>query len=191
MLDAVRSIGLALVQIVLTHWHPDHAGGAAALAAYTGASVCTGRADADVIRGDRMGDPAVLTATEEPIMADIASHVTPAPPCPVDRELDEGDTIAAPNPADGQAAVVVAVPGHTPGSIALHLPAERLILTGDIAVNRGGQVSLGPFNTDREQAKRSLRRLTALDVDAVGFGHGDPITKDANAALATWTDLFA
>jgi hypothetical protein len=30
-----------------------------------------------------------------------------------------------------------------------------------------------------------------LDVDAAGFGHGTPVTRDAAVALAGWTDPLA
>jgi glyoxylase-like metal-dependent hydrolase (beta-lactamase superfamily II) len=84
------------------------------------------------------------------------------------------------------------MPGHTPGSIALHLLGERVVLTGDIAAHlQEDQITLGPFNTDREQARHSLRRLATLDVEAAGFGHGAPITRDAAVTLAGWTDPLA
>jgi glyoxylase-like metal-dependent hydrolase (beta-lactamase superfamily II) len=207
VLDAIGRMGRIgdLVRIVLTHWHHDHTGGAAALAERTGAQVCAGRADAPVIRGHRPGVPAVLTPAEESLMARIG-HVAPAPACPVHRELDDGDTLADPDPdpdpdvdsdsdsdSDSElGAVVLAVPGHTLGSIALHLPAERVVLTGDIAAHTvEGHVTLGPFNTDREQARQSLSRLATLDIDAAGFGHGTPITHEAAVALAGWTDPLA
>jgi glyoxylase-like metal-dependent hydrolase (beta-lactamase superfamily II) len=42
---------------------------------------------------------------------------------------------------------------------------------------------LGVFNTDRSRAVESLQRLAELDVETVLFGHGDPITHGAAAAL--------
>jgi glyoxylase-like metal-dependent hydrolase (beta-lactamase superfamily II) len=41
----------------------------------------------------------------------------------------------------------------------------------------------GVFNVDRAQAAASFRRLAALDVAVVCFGHGEPLTQDAAAAL--------
>ncbi|RZS45060.1 glyoxylase-like metal-dependent hydrolase (beta-lactamase superfamily II) [Herbihabitans rhizosphaerae] len=181
VLDVLRHLGLDLTRILITHWHHDHTGAAAALADRTGAQVYAGRADAPVIRGERDGVPPMLTAAEEPLMASIAGTVEPAPACQVHRELHDGDTL-------DEHAVIIGTPGHTPGSIAVHLTTERVLLTGDISAHQNGQVILGPFNTDREQAKRSLRRLTTIDVDAVGFGHGTPVTENGKATLTTWTD---
>jgi len=79
---------------------------------------------------------------------------------------------------------VVAAPGHTPGSIALHLPAARVLLAGDAAARgQDGSVILGVFNVDRAAAIASFRRLAALDVEVACFGHGEPAVKDAAAEL--------
>ena len=117
-------------------------------------------------------------------------HVRRQSDAPVIRGEEEGDRL--PTAESGQdAAVVLALPGHTPGSIAVHLPGERVILTGDLMANFDGRITLGQFNTDREQARESVLRLAALDVEAAGFGHGEAITRNASAVHADWTDVFA
>ena len=75
ILDAVAALGRRpadVKEIVLTHWHDDHRGGAAELAAGTRAPVVAHRADAPVIRGHRPGAPPVLTEAERPIAAGSA-----------------------------------------------------------------------------------------------------------------------
>ena len=86
------------------------------------------------------------------------------------------------------------MPGHTSGSIALHLPRHGVLLTGDTIAGSqnedGGPVVLGPFNTDRTAAWASLQRLAALDVGVACFGHGRPVTTSASAVLRRATDPF-
>jgi glyoxylase-like metal-dependent hydrolase (beta-lactamase superfamily II) len=80
--------------------------------------------------------------------------------------------------------VAVAVPGHTPGSLAFYLPRHRILFAGDAAA-RGpdGKVMCGVFNVDRAGAAASFRRLAALDIAVACFGHGEPLTEGAAAAF--------
>lgn len=79
---------------------------------------------------------------------------------------------------------MVAVPGHTPGSVAFHLPAQGVVLTGDALVTHDGLVGrtgtgpqiIGPvFTHDTAQARASLEALASLDAGLVLPGHGDPV----------------
>jgi glyoxylase-like metal-dependent hydrolase (beta-lactamase superfamily II) len=170
--------------IVLTHFHEDHAGEAGEFAALSGASVLAHRLDAGVVRGEVPGPPPVFEDWERPIHAEVSRLLPPRPiepACPNDiTELSDGDVLGF-----GGGAHVVHVPGHTDGSIALHLPAHGVLLTGDAVAASpvDGQVMLGVFNLDREQAVTSFRRLAELDADVACFGHGDPVIGQASAAL--------
>ena len=110
-------------------------------------------------------------------------HDTSPPPCPIDQELRHGDTLAM-----GTGAVVVHCPGHTPGSIALHLPAQRVLFTGDTIANLTGTPILGPFNLDHTAAAASFHALASLDTDIACFGHGEPLT-NAGQQLRNLDDL--
>ena len=101
----------------------------------------------------------------------------------IDRELRDGDA-----PGFGDGAVTVAVPGHTPGSIALWLPRHRVLFAGDAAA-RGpdGTVTCGVFNVSRTQAAASFRRLAGLSAELACFGHGEPLTHGAAAVLRAAT----
>ena len=69
---------------------------------------------------------------------------------------------------------VLEIPGHTEGSIAIHLPAHGVLFTGDTIANVGS-VMLGTFNQDRARTVASFQRLAALEVETACFGHGEPI----------------
>jgi glyoxylase-like metal-dependent hydrolase (beta-lactamase superfamily II) len=177
---ALAGLGLdrdAVVRVVLTHFHDDHAGSAAEVRSWAGAEVVAHAAEAPVVRGEVAGAPPDLLVVEEELVARVGAGLPAAPPCPVDREVVDGDVLAF-----GGGARVVHGPGHTAGSIALHLPGARLLFTGDTVAESGGKVILGPFNQDRERARESFRRLTAFDVDLALVGHGEPVAGSDLAA---------
>lgn len=182
--EAVRGLGhdpASIARIVVTHGHRDHYGAAQELADRHGAEILAHRLDAPVIRGEEeVGEP-VLLDWERPLY-ELALTVPPAPPTRVDTELSDGETLPF-----GGGARVVHSPGHTPGSIGVHLPGHGVLFTGD-CVAGVGQVMLGVFNIDREQAAASFRRLAALEPATVCFGHGDPLTEDAAAVLRASAD---
>lgn len=173
-------------RVVLTHFHEDHTGAAAAVSDWGGAVVVAGAADAPFIRGERTGPAPVFTVAEQSLFANVSQDLPPAPPCRVDQEVTDGDRLDF---AGG--AQVLSVPGHTPGSIALYLPEHRVLFTGDTIAEGNGQALLGPFNVDRHQAWASLHRQAALDVQVACVGHGNPIIGDVQAALRAAVDPFA
>ncbi|GGT24873.1 MBL fold metallo-hydrolase [Streptomyces kurssanovii] len=179
MEEALRGAGLdpaRIRRIVLTHCHRDHVGAAGELAERYGAEVLAHRLDAPVVRGERPVPEPVLLDWEVPLY-EHGLTVPPAPPTRVDSELEDGDVLDF-----GDGARVVHSPGHTDGSIGLHLPAHGVLFTGD-CVAGVGEVMLGVFNVDRATALASMRRLASLAPSTVCFGHGEPLTEDSAAVL--------
>ena len=162
-----------LDQVVITHFHEDHAGSAAEVASWGEVTVLAHRLEAPILRGELPGPPPNFTEQEAVWHASIVGDgLPPAPPVRVDVELEDGDVVPF-----GGGAQVLHLPGHTDGSLALFLPASGTLFTGDTAASVDGTVILGPFNLDREQATRSFRRLAQLDCRTTLFGHGDPVRR--------------
>ncbi len=183
--DALTTLGRRtgdVKRIVLTHFHEDHAGSAAKIATWSDVEVVAGAEDSPYVQGVECGPVPQLTDFERTIRADF-DEPPHGPPCRVDRTVRDGDVLGF---AGG--ARVISVPGHTPGSIALYLPAADALLTGDAVAEFHGQVILGVFNTDRSAAIRSLEKLAATRAQIAGFGHGEPVLADASARIAASAD---
>ena len=83
-------------------------------------------------------------------------------------------------------------PGHTRGQIAVHIPEERVVLTGDTIFH---DVQTWLMESDVPQWLEALERVRALDVDHLLPGHG-PVTTTAyvatqRAVLLDWTSAVA
>ncbi len=63
-------------------------------------------------------------------------------------------------------------PGHTPGQLAVHVPEERAVFTGDTIFN---EVQTWLMTSNVDQWLEALERIRALDVDHLIPGHG-PVT---------------
>ncbi len=177
--DAIRSLGHAparIRRIVITHGHRDHYGAARELADRYGAEIIAHTLDAPVIRGERPVPEPDLLDWERPLYAHGLT-CPEAPPTRVDREVTGGEVLPF-----GDGARVVHAPGHTPGSVALHLPRHGVLFTGD-TVASVERVMLGVFNVDRAGAAATFRRLAALAPRTVCCGHGDPLTENAAALM--------
>ncbi|MEO6207816.1 MAG: MBL fold metallo-hydrolase [Candidatus Limnocylindrales bacterium] len=83
-------------------------------------------------------------------------------------------------------------PGHTPGQLAVHVPEERVVFTGDTIFSEC-QTWLMTSNVD--QWLEALERIRALDVDHLVPGHGPIQTIDyvqrQRAVLLTWKAAVA
>jgi len=159
LLDALRASGAELQAVWLTHADFDHVGGLAGVLAARTVPVYLHPADLPLLR----------SAAERA----AAWGVPIDPPPAATRDLRDGQVLTL----AGLEARCLLTPGHTPGHIAFHLPAAKLVLTGD-ALFRG---SIGrsdrPFG-DGDQLLRSIRTsLLALpDETRVLPGHGAETT---------------
>ncbi|HEY6761698.1 MAG TPA: MBL fold metallo-hydrolase [Baekduia sp.] len=175
---AARSRGVT--SHVVTHAHPDHAGGSAQVIRELGLDgLAAGAADAGDARRGGIDPP---SQTPE-LLKGLGRRFGSFPPSPVARELREGDVV-------GPGFVVLDVPGHSPGHVAFWREADGLLIAGDVFFNMhllttmpGLRQPPGAFTPDAAQNRRSMRRLAGLEPRVVGFGHG-PVVHDAAPKLA-------
>jgi hydroxyacylglutathione hydrolase len=159
ILSRLHKHGLTLRQIVITHAHIDHVGGAVLLKKATGAPVFLNQHDLGL-----------LGAME--IQAGWIGVPTPEVASP-DASADDGLTVGLAS----LRGVVIHTPGHTPGSICLLFPQQHLLLAGDtLFAGSIGRTDLP--GGDGAQILRSLRdRLMVLpEPTRVLPGHGPETT---------------
>lgn len=150
---------LTLKQIIVTHAHIDHIGGAAQLKRITGAPVIFHQQDLPLV--------AMLDAQ--------AAWLGIATPEKVTLDQSAEDGLAAGIP--GLEAEIIHTPGHTPGSICLLFPKQELLLAGDtLFAGSVGRTDLP--GGDSQALLRSIhtRLLPLPENTLVVPGHGEETT---------------
>jgi hydroxyacylglutathione hydrolase len=171
VLDVLSRHRLKVKQIVVTHAHIDHVGGAMRLKRMTGAPILLNQQDQALLK--MLDTQAAWLGMEPPekVM--------------VDQNLKDGDKLQAGNIS----AAVIHTPGHTQGSICIYVEAHEKLIAGDtLFMGSIGRTDLpgGSY----EDIMRSLHeRVLALPDDTeITPGHG-PITyigveRESNPFLA-------
>jgi len=161
-----------LRRIVITHGHPDHAGSAREFAV-SGVPILIHPADAARLA------TTWLDVARRPTRGGVFSAMTPEPPA--FQPVEDGDVL----PVLGGLRVVH-TPGHTPGSICLYGARDRVLFVGDALQRRFGRVSFASrlYSDSYATARRSVKRLAQLDVNAIVFSHFAVLEENASEVLA-------
>jgi glyoxylase-like metal-dependent hydrolase (beta-lactamase superfamily II) len=154
-LDDLLREGRRVREMILTHHHPDHVGGVAALRAHLEAKI---KSPIDVAAHR------LTAATVERERNDFA----------VTRYIEDGETIKL----EGAPPLVLRAlhtPGHTRGHLCFYEERTGALLTGDVVVGVGS-VLIDPPEGDMRDYLASLRRLRTLPkLKALFGGHGPAV----------------
>ena len=113
VLDLIREHNLQVKQIVITHAHIDHVGGAMKLRTATGAPILLNQNDYALLK--MLDAQAAWIGMPSPGNVDI------------DRSVTTGETVSA----GSLTADILHTPGHTEGSICLYFAADKKLIAGD------------------------------------------------------------
>jgi glyoxylase-like metal-dependent hydrolase (beta-lactamase superfamily II) len=186
----LAAVGRSLADIrgvVLTHGDSDHIGIAERLRREHGVPVFVHEADAARARGEESTKPAWGPARIGPVLRFLGDAIRHgglrSTPIREVRTIADGDVLHLPSSPR-----VIGLPGHSPGSIAVHVPAVGAVFVGDAMTTRhvltgraGAQPA--PFTDDQADAARSLEQLRGLDARLVIPGHGPIWAQGVDAAL--------
>ena len=103
----------------------------------------------------------------------------------IDRDLNVGETVGP--------LAIVAVPGKSPGEVALHWPERSLLIVGDALIgNPPGRCGLlrEKVMDDPARLRQSVRKLLDLEFDTLLFGDGASILHDAKLRLKELVATF-
>jgi hydroxyacylglutathione hydrolase len=154
----IQKHSLRVKQIVITHAHIDHVGGAMKLRAATGAPILLNQNDYALLK-----------------MLDVqAAWLGMASPgkVEIDQSVSSNDVVKA----GSLSAQVLHTPGHTQGSICLYFPAEKKLIAGDtLFAGSIGRTDLPGGSFEKILQSLHDRVLALPDETAVVPGHG-PMT---------------
>jgi glyoxylase-like metal-dependent hydrolase (beta-lactamase superfamily II) len=186
ILAFVRSLDISrLDRIIVTHGDVDHVGGLSTVQAATGARVACHAVEKDLIegRGRREMSNGALGRFYGALFALASERVLGY------RPVSRVDELLLDKQALPEGFQVVHVPGHTPGQIALYHAERGILIAGDALRNSRDQLALpmAIATPQMEAARDSIRKLAAIKgIQVICFGHGPPITRDAEARLGAF-----
>ncbi len=161
VLKIARDRGVRL--LVLTHGHIDHVQNAKYLSDELGVPIAMSEKDVPLIKDPLSQKMEARDLIGKRILPDGKAKIPEFTPSVL---LKDGDTLSP----FGINAKVIALPGHTDGSIGIDIEETSLIV-GDALMNML-HPSLPHIYHNKEEMLESAKKITALGERTVYFGHG-------------------
>jgi hydroxyacylglutathione hydrolase len=159
VLALIRKHSLQVKQIVITHAHIDHVGGAMKLRAATGAPILLNQNDYALLK--MLDAQAAWIGMENPGKVEI------------DHSIGQADTVRA----GSLTANVIHTPGHTQGSVCLYFPLEETLIAGDtLFAGSIGRTDLPGGSLDKIMDSLHEKVMALPDDTLVVPGHGELTT---------------
>jgi glyoxylase-like metal-dependent hydrolase (beta-lactamase superfamily II) len=176
--SAIRGLGRSpdqLKHLIFTHGHPDHMGSAAAIVRETGARTYMHPLDIPIAEtGGPFRPLQAAPGILRPVLCKLFfNQEARVEPVVVNQPLADREILPIAGGIE-----VIHTPGHCAGQVALLWHSGRMLFAGDACMNMMGLGDPLGFESLPE-GRASQRKLVSLSFDAAGFGHGDPIVRDA------------
>ncbi len=168
--------------ILITHCHYDHIGGLAYLQTKTNAPTYAHPADIPVIHGKKLPDyakPEELGTINRMALKIAMNRKFPS--ARVDVEVRDNQILGDIFPN----LTVIHLPGHSDGQIGFWLPDEKLLIGGDVMMHMpfGMIMPTRLASPDWTAAKKSIKRVAEMGLNALCVGHGRPVMQDAHIKI--------
>jgi glyoxylase-like metal-dependent hydrolase (beta-lactamase superfamily II) len=207
--EALIGIGARPASILLTHFHPDHAGSALELARTWDCPVYVHPDELPLATGDL----AAITKYAGPLDSWVVLPLMRAMGRRRREAMLSGSSLVhvalAFDPRAGVPGLAgwqcIPTPGHTPGHVSFFRPSDHVLITGDALVTlkvnslsglllqRQGLAGPPWYTTwSPHAAKESVAMLARLEPSVLACGHGAPMTgADTAGAVHAFADHFS
>ncbi|HBH11932.1 MAG TPA: MBL fold metallo-hydrolase [Clostridiales bacterium] len=178
-----------LNKIVITHHDWDHIGSLADFKErYPNVQIISSAIQAKYISGEKpslrlealIAKIDTLVGKEKEFAAQRIEIIRSVENSKVDRYVEDNDAIS-----DDGDVICIDTPGHMPGHVSIYVKSSKTLIAGDAMNVIGNELSgANPvFTFDMEEAARSIKKISTLDIERIICYHGGEYKNDMQASM--------